>query len=170
MSVYDKVEYVEADSVKCIQRAVSIEANKADPKDLPWAREIMELHNSGRDEDIPYKAMMLTTVIARAARMLRLENAPDTFDLPCCAISVGGVAFFGIPGEPFTGIGKGLKAAEGWRMVIPCCITNGREGYFPMRDSYEEGGYEAGHSNFKAGSAEKFIEEGLEILKTLKNM
>ena len=167
MSVYDKVEYIEADSVRCIQRAVDIEANKADPADLPWAREIMELHNSGRDDMIPYKAMMLTTVIARAARMIRLENAPDVFPLPCCAISVGDVAFFGIPGEPFTGIGRGLKAAEGWKMVIPCCITNGREGYFPMRDSYDEGGYEAGHSNFKAGSAEKFIDEGLKILRDL---
>jgi hypothetical protein len=53
-------------------------------------------------------------------------------------------------------------------MVIPCCNTNAKEGYFPMLDSYEEGGYEAKGSNFKAGTAEKIIAEGTEILASLR--
>ena len=53
-------------------------------------------------------------------------------------------------------------------MILPTCQTNGKEGYFPMKDSYDEGGYEAGTSNFKAGTAEKIIEEGLKILEELK--
>ena len=36
-----------------------------------------------------------------------------------------------------------------------------------MKDSYEEGGYEARSSNFKAGAAERIIEEGLAILASL---
>ena len=70
----------------------------------------------------------------------------------------------GLPGEPFTGIGLGLKETEGPAMVIPTCATNAYEGYFPMIDSYE-GGYEAGSSNYKAGVAELFIEEGQKLLK-----
>ena len=38
-----------------------------------------------------------------------------------------------------------------------------------MIDSYEEGGYEARSSNFKAGVAEKIIEEGLNILANMRN-
>ena len=38
-----------------------------------------------------------------------------------------------------------------------------------MKDSYEEGGYEAEHSNFKSGVAEIIIEEGLKLLDDLKN-
>ena len=168
MSVYDKVEYLEADSVKYAQKIVEIPSNKPTPEQLPLAHKYNDLHNSGRDDLIPYEAMMLTTVVAEAARMVRLENAPDTFPMLFSAISVGDVALFGVPGEPFNGVGRGLKEAEGWKMVIPCCLTNASEGYFPMMDSYDEGGYEARSSSFKAGVAERIIVEGKEILASLR--
>ena len=75
---------------------------------------------------------------------------------------------FGIPGEPFTGVGRALKEAEGWEFVLPTCNTNAKEGYFPMLECYEEGGYEAGSSNFRAGVAELIIASGLDLLQTLK--
>ena len=168
MSVYDKVEWLDVESVRYTQKVVEIASNKADPKDLPLAHKYNDLHLAGRDDEIPYKAMMLTTVVAAAARMVRLENAPDTFPMLFSAIAIGDIAFFGIPGEPFTGVGRGLKEAEGWKMVLPSCNTNAKEGYFPMKDSYDEGGYEAGTSNFKAGTAERIIEEGLKILADLR--
>ena len=112
--------------------------------------------------------MMLTTVVAEAARMVRLENAPDTFPMLFSAIAIGDVALFGIPGEPFNGVGRGIKESEGWRMVIPTCLTNASEGYFPMMDSYDEGGYEARSSSFKAGVAERIIEEGKAILASMR--
>ncbi len=168
LSVYDKVEYMDADSVKFTQKIVEIPSNKPDPKDLPLAHKYNDLHKAGRDDLIPYEAMMLTTVVAEAGRMVRLENAPDAFPMRFSAVSIGDVALFGIPGEPFNGVGRGLKKAEGWRMVIPCCLTNGSEGYFPMMDSYDEGGYEARSSNFKAGVAERIIEEGTAILSDLR--
>jgi len=168
MSVYDKVEYLEADNVKYMQKIVEIPSNKPTPEQLPLAHKYNDLHNSGRDDLIPYEAMMLTTVVAEAARMVRLENAPETFPMLFSAVSIGDVALFGIPGEPFNGVGRGLKEAEGWKMVIPCCLTNSSEGYFPMMDSYDEGGYEARSSNFKAGVAERIIEEGKEILASLR--
>ena len=52
-------------------------------------------------------------------------------------------------------------------MILPMCCSNGYEGYFPMRDSYDEGGYEARSSNFKAGVAEFIIEEGKALLKEM---
>ena len=168
MSVYDKVEYLEADNVKFTQKIVEIPSNKPTPEQLPLAHKYNDLHNAGRDDLIPYEAMMLTTVVAEAARMVRLENAPDTFPLLFSAVSIGDVALFGIPGEPFNGVGRELKKAENWKMVIPCCNTNAKEGYFPMMDSYDEGGYEARGSSFKAGVAEKIIEEGKKILASLR--
>jgi len=168
MSVYDKVEYIDADEVKYQQKIVEIPSNKPTPEELPLAHKYNDLHNAGRDDEIPYKAMMLTTVVAEAARMVRLENAPDTFPMIFSAIAIGDVALFGIPGEPFNGVGRGLKESEGWKMVIPTCLTNASEGYFPMMDSYEEGGYEARSSSFKAGVAERIIEEGKAILASMR--
>ncbi|MBR2930272.1 MAG: hypothetical protein IKC32_03475 [Clostridia bacterium] len=168
MSVYDKVEWLENTNLRYMERIVDIPSNKADPKDLPLAHKYHELHLAGRDDEIPYKAMMLTTVVAEAGRMVRLENAPDAFPMSFTSIAIGDVAFFGIPGEPFTGVGRGIKEAEGWKMVLPTCNTNAKRGYFPMKDSYDEGGYEARGSNFKAGVAERIIDEALDMLSKLR--
>ena len=111
--------------------------------------------------------MMLTTVVAEAGRMVRLEHGPESFPMILSGIAIGDVAIAGIPGEPFTGIGRGLKATEGWELVIPTCCTNGYEGYFPMQDSYDEGGYEAVGSVFGPKTAELLVENGLKVLNLL---
>ena len=147
---------------------ISVLANKGKPEDMPLAHKYTELHLAGKDDEIPYKAMMLTTVVAEAMRMVALENAPDTIELPVGAIAIGNVAFLGIPGEPFNAVGRGIAEAEGWDMVITTMDTNGAQGYYPMQDSYDEGGYEARTSKFKAGTAEQLIKEGKEILGRLK--
>ena len=168
MQVYDKVQYVDVDSLRYKQRDVDVPSNKANPEDLPEAHRINDLHMAGKDAELPYTGMMLTTVVARAGRMVRLENGPDSFNMPLTGIAIGNVALIGIPGEPFTGIGRGLKEAKGWDLVLPCCLTNGSEGYFPMQEAYDEGGYEAGSSNFKAGVAELFIAEGCALLDSIR--
>ena len=168
MTVYDKVAFEDVDSVRYMQKVVNIPSNMPDPKDMPLAHKYHELHLAGRDEEIPFTEMMLTTVVAEAGRMVKLEHGPEFFPMTLSSVAIGDVALFGIPGEPFTGIGRGLKGSKDWSMVMPCCLTNGDEGYFPMKDSYEEGGYEARSSNYKVGVAERIIEEGLELLADLK--
>ncbi|MBP3337509.1 MAG: hypothetical protein J6L59_03795 [Clostridia bacterium] len=168
LQAFDKVEYIDVDTLKSEQRVIDVPSNKADPKDLPEAHRINDLHNAGKDHELPYEGMMLTTVVAEAGRMVRLENAPDTFNMTLSAMIIGPVAIIGIPGEPFSGIGFGLKATEGYKMILPCCLSNGSEGYFPMQDSYDEGGYEARSSRFKAGVAEYIIEQGKDLLTKLK--
>ena len=138
------------------------------PEDMEQAHYINDMYVAGRDTELPYEGMMLTTMVAEAARMVRLENGPENFNLRVSAFALGGLAFCGIPGEPFTGIGRGLKEAEGWDLVCPICLTNGGEGYFPMQEAYDEGGYEARSSAFKAGVAELLIKEGTALMQSLK--
>ena len=168
LQAYDKVEYVDVDSLVSKQIVINVPSNRPDPKDMPEAHRINDLHNAGKDSELPYEGMMLTTVVAEAGRMVELENGPDAFDMRLSALKIGPVVIIGIPGEPFTGIGVGLKSTEGFGMVLPCCLSNGSEGYFPMQDSYDEGGYEARSSRFKAGVAEFIIKEGKELLTSLK--
>ena len=168
LQVYDKVKYVDVDSIRFAQKFIEVPANLPDPAEMPEAHRINDLHNAGRDAEIPYTGMMLTTVVARSARMVRLEHGPESFRMPLSAIAIGPVAMFGVPGEPFTGVGRALKEAEGFELVLPSCNTNAKEGYFPMLECYEEGGYEAGSSNFKAGVAELIIQEGTSLLDNLR--
>ncbi len=167
LQVYDKVNYRDVDTIRYAYKVSELPSNMPKPEDMPLARKYHELHLAGKDAEIPFKGMELTTVVAEAGRMVRLEHGPETFPLGLSAVAVGPVALLGIPGEPFNGIGRGIKEAEGWEVVMPCCLTNGSEGYFPMQDSYDEGGYEARSSRYKAGTAELIIEEGKALLDTL---
>ena len=168
LQAYDKVNYIDADKLVAKQKVMNLPSNMPRPEDMPEAHRINDLHNAGKDSELPYEGMMLTTVVAEAARMVRLENGPEAFSMLLSALVIGPVAIIGIPGEPFTGIGLGLKKVQGYDMILPCCLTNGSEGYFPMQDSYDEGGYEARSSKFKAGVAERIIKEGTELLESLR--
>ena len=137
-------------------------------EELVQAEHIHALHEAGRDGELPYSGMMLTTMVAEAGRMVKLKDGPASFPMELSGLAIGPVALIGLPGEPFTGIGRGLKLAEGWDLVLPCCLTNGNEGYFPMQEAYDEGGYESQSSFFKAGVAELLIEEGTKVLNELR--
>jgi len=168
LQVYDKAEYIDVEKVDILHKVITVASNRPKPEELPLAHKYKDLHDAGRDCDIPYTAMELTTVVAEATRMVRLENGPDEFHLELTGVRIGDVAFVGIPGEPFTDIGVQIKETEGWSMILPCCLTNGSQGYYPMKESFDEGGYEARSSNYKADVAEKLVSGSRELLAELK--
>lgn len=79
--------------------------------EMEQARRFVALHQAGRDCDIPYEGMELTTVVAESLRMQQLEHGPESFPLRLTAVAFGPVVLLGIPGEPFTGIGRAVKEA-----------------------------------------------------------
>ena len=97
-----------------------------------------------------------------------MQSMPDNKELIVCAIAVGDMVFASFPGEPFTEIGVKIKETEGYRMILPCALTNGDMGYFPVQSAYDEGGYEAKTSPFKAGVAERIIEGAKELLSDIR--
>ena len=170
LQVFDKVNYSDVDSLRTLEWTVPIPANVPTAAEAEKAHYINDMHFAQRDAELPYEGMELTTVVAEAVRMVRLEHGPENFPMNFIGVAIGNVAMFGIPGEPFTGIGRGIKEAENWDLVLPCCLTNGCGGYFPMQDAYDEGGYEARSCAFKAGVAELIIQEGKRLLNALHNL
>lgn len=167
LQVYDKAAYVDVDSIDCVCKTLKIPTNMPMPEDLPLAHKYKELHDAGRDDLIPYTAMELTTVVAEALRMCELEHGPEFIELTLTGIRIGNVALVGIPGEPFTDVGVRIKEAEGWDLILPCALTNGYQGYFPMQSAFDEGGYEARTSQYAAGVAERIIAGGKELLEEM---
>ena len=168
LQVYDKVAYVDVDSIDCVRKTLRIPTNMPTAEQLLLAHEYKKLHEAGRDDLIPYTAMELTTVVAEAIRMCELEHGPEFFDVTLTGVRIGNVALVGIPGEPFTDIGVEIKKAEGWDLILPCALTNGYGGYFPMQSAFDEGGYEARTSRYKAGVAERIIAGGKQLLEEMK--
>ncbi len=168
LQVYEKVKYVDIDAIGAADKLVKVPANLPAPEELPLAHKYDELHRAGKDHEIPFKGMELTTELARAQRMVKLENGPDFFDVPVTAMRLGPIALVGFGGEPFFEIGKGVKDNENYEMVLPCALTNGNEGYFPTTNAYTEGGYESASSQFKCGVAELLIDEANKLIESLK--
>ena len=167
LQVYTKVNFAPVDELKFVEVEIRIPSNMPKPEDLPLAYKYVELHEAGRDCDIPYEGMELTTVVAEAVRMKKLEHGPESFPLHLIGLSLGPVVMLGIPGEPFTGVGRAIKAGSKHPMTMPCCIVNGTIGYYPMKDAYDEGGYEARSSKFKAGVAEIISEESVKLINEM---
>ena len=168
LQAFDKVKYCDDVTLRYYQKKIELASNMPKPEDMPEAHRINNLHLAGKDAELPYEGMMLTTVVAEAGRMVKLEHGPESFPMTVSGLAFGPVAFVGFPGEPFTGIGRGVKDSEDFELVMHTCITNGYEGYFPVKAAFDEGGYEARTSRYKTGVAEAVIENGKEILALLK--
>ena len=139
-----------------------------DPGKLMLARKYWDLHCAGRDAEIPFRGMELTTEVARSRRILQLQNGPDVFNLPVTAIAIGNsVAFCAFPGEPFNDIGKAVKKSSPFKLTLLSCLTNGSRGYFPFSDSYKQGGYESATSPFGPSVADDLIVGSSRLLNGL---
>ena len=168
MKIYTYAEKVEGEDVNFVQHDITVPSHRGTPEQLPLAHKYVELHDAHRDNEIPYHGMEHTTVIAEAYRIVRLENGPDSFTLHLNAVRFGNIAFSGIPGEPFTDIGRGIKEGSPFYMTFVNCCANGSEAYFPMQSAFDEGGYEARSSKFCAGIAETLIDESVKMLKSIQ--
>ena len=168
LSVWGKCVPLPSGRVRFDVKNVSVPSQRPSLEELPQARRFVALHSEGRDEEIPFSGMELTTVVAEAGRMLSLENGPDFFEMPVSAVSIGdSLAFAGVPGEPFTEIGRSVKSASPFAITFFSCLTNGSCGYFPVKSAYAEGGYEARSSVFGPSVADDLIAGQLKLMNGL---
>ena len=167
LQVFDKVAFFDTESISFVREAIPVRMNVPKKEDLPLARKYKELYDSGRSDEIPYTGMELTTVVAEALRICKMENDPEYSFLNLSALRIGEVGFVTIPGEPFTDIGVEIKKCGGYGLVLPCAITNGYEGYFPSPSAFAEGGYEARTSPYKDDIAERIVTSAKKLLESL---
>lgn len=106
--------------------------------------------------------------VPAAVRIVNIKDEPDEKALHVTALAVGDAVFAGFPGEPFTQIGKSVKQASPFAVTLIACAANGYEDYFPMLDSFIEGGYESESAMYMAGTAERMIEASSDLIRTLK--
>lgn len=167
MKLFVYAKPVDGDRVDYIQHDISVPSNRASADAIPLAQQYVTWHETGKSREIPYHGMEYTTVVAEAYRILSLKDGPDSFTLHLNAVRFGNIAFSGIPGEPFTDIGRGIKEGSPFAYTLVCCCANGCEAYFPMQSAFDEGGYEARSSSFCAGIGETLIDESLNALNRI---
>jgi len=170
LSNYDLAVEINGDKVDFAQTLVEVKHNKGTAEEIPAALELAKrYHELGSEKAMPgVVGMLRTQQIAKACRIERLLNYPDTRELRVSALRVGDVLFGGYPGEPFTEMGVRFKESSDFALTMPGCIVNGYEGYYPMESAFEEGAYEALTTQFERGTAEKLIDALVALGKELK--
>jgi len=167
LAICTKALRINADEIGFGTKTISIPSNMENDK-LDHAKYILDMVAAGKQHELPYKEMELTTAKAEAARIMRLKDGPETFEIKLTCLKFGDLAFVGLPGEPFTGLGRQIVAASPFDTTVVCCLTNGDGYYYPTTAAYDEGGYEVKSSPLKKGVAEIITNAIAEILNEIK--
>lgn len=169
LSVCSITDEVKADKIKFASKMVNLPSHQENDR-LDEAQKIYDLYHAGRASELPYKEMELTTVVAEAERIIRLQNGPESFPFFLSAIKIGDLVFAGIGGEAFTEIGNRICASSPFETTVLTCITNSEGGYIPTTSAYDEGGYEAKSSQLKPGGDDIIVEGMIELFAELRSM
>ena len=166
LSICSITEKINADKISFLSGDVDLPSHKENDR-IEEMRKIYDLYKAGRANELPFTEMALTTAVAEASRIIKLENGPDSFKFYISGIKIGDMVFAGIGGEPFTEIGNRICEESPFDTTILCCLTNSVGGYIPTKTAYAEGGYEAKSSTLKPGSDDILVEGTVELLKKL---
>ena len=167
LSVFSVTEPVGGDSISYASRVIQLPSHQENDR-IEEVRPIWELYNAGRRDEIPLRGMAVTTAIAEAKRIIRLEHGPESYPFTLSALRIGDLAFAGFSGEPFTEIRNRIDAGSAFAHTVQCALTNGAVGYIPTRSAYDEGGYEAKASVLRPGCDDLVVGGMLALLQSLK--
>lgn len=167
LKIYDAAKDVNSEGVSFCRQEVVIGQNPHDPADEPVAKEIYDLYKKlGNGNDPVFKNYTMS--VPEAVRIASNLSRPDTFHIFVSGLRIGGVAFVGMPGEPFCIVGQSVKKASAMEMTMVTCLTNGSHGYFPDAAAFAEKGYERSSSIFAHNCAQLLVEGGNAVTQKMK--
>jgi hypothetical protein len=164
LDVCRRIEVKPDPVIRSARRAFLLPYRAIAPETLAWAQEI-----AGRAGG---RAVTLRDGISdeiMAANILQQAGASGPgIDCEMLAIRLGDAAFFTIPGELFTEIGKKMKALSPSLQLHIVGLANGYYGYIPTAKASAEGGYatEVASGAYFAENAEDLFCHGAAILLT----
>ena len=163
---FDEATLINGNGVSFDQSEIQ-HKTKWDPVRMPEAERIIALHEAGRDDDIG-PDWIATPLVSESYHIRKLNKEDcDNSSLTISAVTIGGLAFLGIPGEPFCEIGEYIRERSPYATTMICCQTNGCLGYFATSAAYDQGGYEPRNSPFARGVAENIMETSEQLLNKL---
>ena len=153
-----KLEPLGTASVRCARREVRLPVAEVTEHEVAEARKILE---QPADET---KDFTMDRVRARrAVRLAERHGKPVETELQC--IAVGDLAIVGIPGEPFTELGRAIRDASPLVHTFIVELANDSVGYLPHREAFDEGAYEVESSRFTPDVGDRIVSEATSLLQ-----
>ena len=81
---------------------------------------------------------------------------------------IGETPMIALPGEIFVEMGMAIKNHVGRNQVFVVSLSNDSIGYVPIRQAYEEGGYESTVSALAPGCGEHLVEEAIALAESVR--
>jgi len=134
-------------------------------------REVARVYRSLAPEPLASPHLQIETVeilLPRAYRELFEDFRHTTISAPTTIVRVGDLMWTTFPGEMFSGIGKKVKAASPATYAHLMGYTNGYIGYFPERQAYAEGGYEAASTHLDPAAEGIYLHNIAELMKRFR--
>ncbi len=167
LELYTKARPVASGAVKTAQTLVELPEKAYDPEKLPMALDYVRWHEAGEKEKIPYTGMEYITAVIEARQIIWRSQGGCHDPAPVSVTTMGDVAVVTVPGEGFCEVGRQLRSHSPKKATFTLGLANAYEGYFPTKDAFGVGGYEARTSHFLPGVAETITDTGISLLKNM---
>jgi len=168
LKIYDSAVEIPADQIGVFTKDVKIGKNACAPEDIPIAQAVRKIFAEKGESAPELKAYKMDK--SEALRIIANLSRPEFFEIRLHALQIGNLALVGIPGEPFTSIGKEITQKSGMDMTVVTACTNGSEGYYPDRAAFAEDGYESKVSPFASDCGEILINGSMDMIREMKKI
>ena len=168
LKIYDSAADVACNKVAAFTNDLKIGKNAYDPADVPTAEAIRKIYLEKGNQAPELKEFKMG--VPEALRIIANLSRPEFFEIRMHALQIGNLAFVGIPGEPFTSIGRTITEGSKMNMTIVTACTNGHEGYYPDYPAFAEDGYESKWTPFASNCGEILINGGLEMIDQMEKI
>ena len=154
--VMQNVEYIDEPKVSFDSRYVKVGVRKAGAEDIERAKKVLKSSDS-TESDILF-----------ARDIIALSKSPiDAVELEVQVIGIGEFVVVGLPGEVFVEFGLDIKNKSKFKYTVVSELTNGSHGYIPVREAFEQGGYEprlSQYTNLVPETGYILVDKAVEIL------
>lgn len=168
LKIYDSAVEIPADKVAVFTNDLKIGKNACDPEDIPIAEAVRKIFAEKGESAPELKEYKMDK--SEALRIIANLSRPEFFEIRLHGLQIGNLAFIGIPGEPFTSIGKAIAQKSKMDMTIVTACTNGSEGYYPDHAAFAEDGYERKVSPFASNCGEILINGSMDIINKMNKL
>jgi hypothetical protein len=161
VKAYENLEPVSPRPIRAASQMLDLPLQKVTPQQVAEAKQIMA------SPPPPHVDFTLRRVNARKVVTIS-EHPSGVLPVEIQVVSVGPVAFVGIPGELFVQLGLEIQKESPFPDTVIVELANQDLGYIPTRLAFKQGGYEPTSCVLEPGGGEKITETAIAMLKRLR--
>ncbi|MHB8654835.1 MAG: hypothetical protein ACYDA9_13255 [Terriglobia bacterium] len=162
VKAYTSLKPVAPNVIRAISEEVDLPIQKVTPQEVDSARRVMATPPP------PNVDFTLERVNARKVVTIADRNGRDLSE-DVQVLTIGSVAFVGIPGELFVQLGRQIVEQSPFPNTFIVELANDDVGYIPTKRAFSEGGYEPTSSILEPGDGEKLVSTAIKLLNQLKS-